>query len=475
VLDIRKANVLFFCTACLLFSGVLFGCGSSSAPGTGTQNPPVTTFTLSVINGYGSGTYAGGTVVDIFANPQPNGFAFNAWTGSTSYLADPGTWHTTATAAAGASITVTANNTLSAPAISPTVVQIPGTDTGATSNQVTTPSSPVVLDTGAYQIPAAHPAGIIFEFHGKGGSYTSWFSNWDKLYFNAEALAAGYGIVAINSAATGYWDSQTLYPNNLDVQNVQATIKYLEGLSIMSASDRIYGLGESDGGGFDAAVSRYLNFRATSLQIISGAEAAYDPSLNIPTVNGISHTLIPTIWELMQNDGTSGVTSPPPYPNPIGTGPTSIAQAYCNAVELQTLANPVAACNTNVTVNPYPNSFPNLNFYMNPPSPAYPARFAILGISASTAQTIDAWMQTQGCIDANGMILHDPYQSVDYSANPVTFNCSQTPLYKQFSAAPTSLTAAQASALEEQFLIAYAEHHFYSEYTDKVIAFFKAH
>lgn len=461
----------------LLASGVLSGCGggSSTTPTTG-GSPSSSTYSLVVNNGYGSGTYAAGTSVDIFAYPAASGSAFNSWSGNTSALADANSWHTTVTAPAGASVTVTANNTLVVPSVSPVLMQIPGTDTGTTANQVTTPSSPVVLDTGAYQIPASHFAGIIFEFHGKGGSYTSWFSDWDKLYFNAEALAAGYGIVAINSAASGYWDSQTVYPNNLDVQNVQATIRYLEGLGVMSSTDKIYGFGESDGGGFNSIVSRYLNFRAAGIEIISGAPLMYAPSVSVPTVNGVSHTLVPSIWALQQLDGTSGVTSPPPYPNLIGTGPSSIAQAYCNAVELQTLATPVPTCNTSVTTNPYPNSYSALNFYMNPPSPVYPARFAnILGVNSTTAAAIGTWMQQQGCLNANGYVLANPYQSVDYSASPVTFKCSVTPLLAQFGAAPYNLTASQANNLFGQCLIAYAEHHFYSEFTDKILAFFAAH
>jgi len=438
--------------------------------------PPVTTFTLTVNNGFGSGTYAAGTVVDIFADPQPSGFAFNGWTGNTSYLADPGTWHTTATAVAGVNITVTANNTLSAPVVSPTVVKIPGTDTGTTSNYVTTPSNPVVLDTGSYQIPASHPAGIIFEFHGKGGSYAEWSTDWDKIYFNTEAMAAGFGFVNLNSAAPGYWDSTTLYPNNLDVQNVQATITYLKGLGLISSTDKIYGLGESDGGGFNAVVSRELDFRAASYEIASGTAALYNPSISVLTVNGYNKTLVPAIWELEQNDGTSGVDTPPPYPVVYGIGPSGIAQAYCNAVELQTLANPEATCNTNVTTDPDPTSVPSMNYYMNPPSPAYPARMAqILGLNSSVAPAIFAWMQTEGCINASGYILADPYQSVDYNASPVNFNCSQTPLLTQFGGSPYNLTSLQARNLLDQFLVAYAEHEFYSEYTDKVLAFYAAH
>jgi hypothetical protein len=463
-------------TALALLSATLIGCGSGNST-TGTQTtPPVTTFTLTVNNGFGSGTYTAGTVVDIFSNPAPSGFVFNAWTGNTSYLADANNWHTTATAAAGTSITVTANTTLVTPVLAPTVVKVPGTDTGTTANRITTPTVPATPITIGYQIPSSHPRGIVFEFHGKGGSYIDWFVTFDRAYFSSEALAAGYGIIAVNAAAPGFWDSQSLYPNNLDYSNVQKTISYLEGIGAMSSTDRVYGIGESDGGQFTAAVTHALAFRAGGLQIAPGDEPYFDPSQNVPTVNGVTHAITPTIWVLAQQDGTSGVVGPPPYPSVIGIGPPNIAQAECNAVEQQTLANPVPTCNTNVTVNPYPNSIPSLQFYMNPPSPAYPARFTVVsGLSSSTMQAIDTWMLSQGCITATGMIPIDPYQSADYSASPVNFKCGANELYAQFSAAPYNLTQSQANQLNDQFLVAYSEHHFMAEFTDMMIAFLEAH
>ncbi len=452
------------------------GCGSGTTTTATQTTPPVTTFTLTVNNGFGSGTYAAGTVVDIFSNPAPSGFVFNAWTGNTSYLADANNWHTTATAAAGTSITVTANTTLVTPVLLPTVVKVPGTDTGTTANRITTPTVPASPITIGYQIPASHPRGIVFEFHGKGGSYIDWFASFDRAYFSSEALAAGYGIIAVNAAAPGFWDSISQYPNNLDFSNVQKTITYLEGQGVMSSTDHVYAIGESDGGQFTAAVSRALAFRAGGQQIAPGDEPYFDPTRSITTVNGTSTQITPTIWALAQQDGTSGVTGPAPYPSVIGIGPSGIAQAYCNAVEQQTLANPVPTCNTNVTVNPYPNSIPSLQFYMNPPSPAYPARFTVVpGLSSSSQVAIYNWMLTQGCITAAGMIPIDPYQSADYNASPVNFKCGANELYAQFSAAPNNLTQSQANQLADQFLVAYSEHHFMAEYTDKMIAFLEAH
>jgi len=173
----------------------------------------------------------------------------------------------------------------------------------------------------------------------------------------------------------------------------------------MSSTDKLYGLGVSDGGYFESAVSRALGFSAGALGIAGGLVQYFDPNTNIPTVNGTSHQLTPTIFVLEQQDGTSGVTNSGPYPAIIGIGPSGIEQGYCDATELQTLASPAPACNTTITPNPYPSSIPGVNFYINPPSPAYPARFAqVAGVSASTARVIDTWMQSKGCIDTNGLL-----------------------------------------------------------------------
>jgi len=74
-----------------------------AASGGGTPPPP-TTYTLTVQNGSGSGTYSAGTVVAIAANAPPAGQSFANWTGAT--LQDPNAASTHLTmSAANASVT----------------------------------------------------------------------------------------------------------------------------------------------------------------------------------------------------------------------------------------------------------------------------------------------------------------------------------------------------------------------------------
>ncbi len=67
-----------------------------------------TTYTLTVMNGTGSGSYAAGTVVNIGANPPPAGQQFQSWSGATVANANSSTTTLTMTAA---NTTVTAGYT----------------------------------------------------------------------------------------------------------------------------------------------------------------------------------------------------------------------------------------------------------------------------------------------------------------------------------------------------------------------------
>lgn len=68
---------------------------------------PVTTYTLTVTNGTGSGNYTAGRAVTITANAAPTGQVFNAWTGSTAYVAGINSPSTTVTMPSAA-VTLTA-------------------------------------------------------------------------------------------------------------------------------------------------------------------------------------------------------------------------------------------------------------------------------------------------------------------------------------------------------------------------------
>ncbi len=369
---------------------------------------------------------------------------------------------------AGTNVAITATY-VAIPSLNPVTLTIPGTDTGMNANRVTTPSNPAVPISIEYAVPASHPSGIILEFHGSGGRPSNWFTLPEHLQFNSMALAHGYGVIGVASADAGYWDTSSLYPNNIDLNNVATMLAYMQGQGIISASDKVYGIGASDGGLFVSEAGRELNFHATANVIEGGAALVYAPSQSIPSANGSTGNRVPTIWALAPNDGTSGVISTSQYGGGvIGIGPAGNAQAHCNAEQLQS-ATYLGVCDTSVSTNPYPNSDPSINYYSNPPSPAYPDRFALVpGISTPESEAVFTWMKTQGCINSSNAIAYNPYQSTDYGG-PNTFLCAKTPLIAQF-----GMTSLQATSVMQEDLVMYGEHEFMSDFTDKILDFFAA-
>jgi len=92
------------------------------------KNAPVTTYTLSVIDGSGSGNYEAGAIVPIIANAPPSGKVFGAWTATSGSFADVNSASTTFTMPAEA-VTVTATYK-NAPATTYTLTVINGSDSG---------------------------------------------------------------------------------------------------------------------------------------------------------------------------------------------------------------------------------------------------------------------------------------------------------------------------------------------------------
>ena len=82
---------------------------------TANYSSPAPTYTLTVVNGTGSGTYAAGKIIAITASTPPSGQSFLDWTGAT--VGNPNAASTTLTMP-GANTTVTANYSTPAPSAS---------------------------------------------------------------------------------------------------------------------------------------------------------------------------------------------------------------------------------------------------------------------------------------------------------------------------------------------------------------------
>ena len=82
--------------------------------------------------------------------------------------------------------------------------------------------------------------GVIFRFHGTGGSASAMFNKDEDFTFARDAVAAGYAIAALDSTdrVNKQWDA-TVTSNNVDVLNVQASINYLTGLGLMAGAEML--------------------------------------------------------------------------------------------------------------------------------------------------------------------------------------------------------------------------------------------
>ena len=147
---------------------------SSSTPGTTTGTDSAT---VTVVNGYGSGTYKIGDTVNIWSNAIPDNAVFDTWTGFAGLLQNSGEWHNSFVMPAQ-NITVTANQkTVTAFTIK--YEKIKGVN---------------ILKNVYYYFPAGHK-GVVYLCHGTGGNAANLVGNFDWLQTIKNLVYANYAIV----------------------------------------------------------------------------------------------------------------------------------------------------------------------------------------------------------------------------------------------------------------------------------------
>jgi hypothetical protein len=265
------------------FLTLIFGsCKKSDT--TPTPTTP-TTFSLTVNNGEGSGTYKIGDTAYIFSNPATTSQVFDKWTGDISALTSPNEW-------------ITATFKTTAP-INFTNVVING-------SQV------------FYFVPATY-RGIIIPFHGAGGSAVGWTTSKgiDNLEFLRYAAANGYAIVVTESKdrVNKRWETST-GAASVDISNIDAIISSLQTSGIIASGKPFYGVGMSQGSGFLSLISTVKNYKAAALYCLGGVDQIYD------------NTTVPTIWNMAKLD--------------ITEDPNRLITASANYQKLQTRTIPSA-------------------------------------------------------------------------------------------------------------------------------------
>ncbi len=327
---------------------------------------------------------------NVWADPNPSNTVFDRWTGDTALVED--------IYSASTFVNPLSKN------ISLTATYKPAQSWQLTEEAI---NGVDVL----YYIPQ-NRVGIIFRLHGTGGSAQSTLSSVESRQFSNDAVAAGFGIIALDSVdrTSGEW-SLGPPPNNPDIANVQAVITNFVNRGIITSSDPLFAQGTSRGGIFSSLVVYYLNFRADAIYI------AYGANLIMP------QTTVPTIFCMAANDDQSMVGQP------------GNQNAYTQAVNLRDRGI-IASYN------------------LHQPSPVYPERFwRIANLSAEDSHAIYNALKNNGFLDGRDFLIQNPRDSNWQSVIPAQ--------YLPYSTGISSVLGA-----------AYANHGFYSDYNSRVLRFF---
>lgn len=223
------------------------------------------------------------------------------------------------------------------------------------------------------------------------------------MYFAELALSRGFAVASLDSVnrVDRQWNA-SFNQTNPDVQNVAALIAELRTRGVITQQTRIVGQGTSNGGGFVTRVSALLAFDAQAIVIASGIN---------PIVRAAQ---IPTCWVLNRNDSNSGV------------GAQAIVDATASAATLtsQGVRN---------------------QLWILEASPVYPERFTrVRALTIADSRAVYELLRSKNALDSNDFLI----------VHPDTLTGLALP-------APAS---AHATEIADQLKIAYAEHHFSSNF-----------
>lgn len=370
------------------------------------------TFNLTVNNGYGSGTYQAGDTVHIWSVAYDSTKTFGEWTGDIASLNRPKEWHTTLTMPnQNISVTAVIDNM---PAYSITYELMQGLNN----------------PFNVYYYFPPNPIGIVYLFHGTGGSAENFIYGVENRSFTNATIARGYAIVSMDAeevtlnqdidedGGRRFMTQPIDTINNVDYRNIKKiTIEFINRGWITPGTPR-FSIGMSAGSNFSAATSYIWNF--TGVGYCSRAQNT-----------GFNVRLSPFAYRLSRYDDN------PSYNYPVG-----LQQALANVALLDTRG----ICN---------------DLYENDRQPIYPERFArVPGISVANSILMYNELVVNNQIDANGYALNTSVIQANVLANS--------------SAYPTivNFISQGVTGMVSQIGASNAEHSFYSDYNAATLDFF---
>ena len=248
-------------------------------------------FTVNVIDGWGGGLYGAGDTVHLFSRALTQREVFTKWTSSADiYLEWPSEWHTTFVMPQADVDLVAKIDTI--PAFSITEEMIRG----------------VARPKRVFHILPPALRGVVFLYHGTGGSALGWQPGAQENFALVKDLvAAGLGVVITESEETTAekdldgdgkirWNvAPPVLSASIDYGNLRAILDTLIVRGKITSSTPLFGVGMSNGGAFSIPCALAIGMKAAVSYCASGRK------------NQMSVVNIPVLWLMAENDDNENV------------------------------------------------------------------------------------------------------------------------------------------------------------------------
>jgi hypothetical protein len=398
----------------LAASVILFSCQKSSNGDPSSNNNPSgkDSATVTVVNGYGSGTYKTGDTVHIWSGPASDSYVFDQWTGYSPLLNNTGEWHNTFIMPAQ-NVTITAN----LKAITPFTLRYEKIKAVNIAKNV------------YYYFPTTQK-GVAFLLHGSGGNALNLVTNYEWVQMIKDLVTAGYGVIVteaeeaslntdLNGNGSIQWNPTPLdSTTNVDLRNIKAIRDTFYTRGYTTPAVPLYSIGMSNGGAFSSVVSYVYNFRSG----IAYCAQAYKVIFDMSTV--------PYQFCMAKNDEQPQV----------GAAGNADALTYSQSL------NSRGVCS---------------KYYVHDRSPVYPERFARRSdISIATSTALFKELKNNNWLDSRNYLkaLSDSISKVCLG------NTGTYPTYN-------SLNPLQRDFVNGQLDVMFGAHQFYSDLDKTTIKF----
>jgi len=379
--------------------------------------PTPTKYSVTVTNGYGTGVFSPGDTVHVFAHAMATDEVVGAWTNNANLTMEGGTeWHATfVMPSADVQVTVTYR---SIPPFTLQQEKIEGVENAK----------------NVYSSFPAQTRGVVFLYHGTGGSARGWLpTSADNYMLVKDLIADSFAVIVTESEETTlnedlnsdgkirWYVSAPVMDSSIDYRNLRTIADTMIGRNLMSASTPLFGIGMSNGGAFSIPVGVVLGMRAAVSYCAQGRQAQ------------MLYITMPVMWCMALNDDNEQV------------GPTGNAAALESS---QTLAQRGV----------------DTRYVVHAPYPIIPEHFVRFGASEMASRIMVTELDTNGCLDERRMLrfTSDSVAAL-IQADPTRF--------------PYWITQKQVSIFEfrNAISVAYAQHHFFADKNRATIGFLKKH